>query len=160
MTAQGERSTDLTGRTFGKWTVLGRTDPPRRHDSLMGVGAYWLCQCSCDMKTRSAIRGTALRSGRSTQCKSCATRAQRERQKGSPAMDGTSHTRIEALPAGIAIEETAHNGSVFLTFTRPGGRVPEPVVDLEIMPDGAIVVGHWPVQDMWTHLRTFAPGEF
>ena len=50
---------DMTGMTFGKWSVV-------RHVG----GRKWECQCSCGRV--SAVGGAALRSGRSTRCKSCA----------------------------------------------------------------------------------------
>jgi hypothetical protein len=54
---------DLTGKTFGSWSVLlyaGRT--PDNGDSL------WVCQCSCMSADRKVVRGAHLRKGRSTSC--------------------------------------------------------------------------------------------
>lgn len=53
---------DLTGQTFGKWTVLKRdfTKVPR---------VAWLCQCDCG-KIHS-VQGSHLKSGKSTKCKQC-----------------------------------------------------------------------------------------
>lgn len=59
---------DLTGRVFGKWTVLsaaGRTS---------GI-LTWMCQCECG--TIKDVRSDALRNGTSTQCRGCANRARK-----------------------------------------------------------------------------------
>jgi len=48
---------DLTGKQFGKWSVLGPTDKS------------WLCQCSCG--TIKEVRGNHLVSGESTGCHRC-----------------------------------------------------------------------------------------
>ena len=50
---------DLTGRVFGRWTVL-------RYDCTKNGEAYWLCKCAC-LAVRS-VNGYHLRSGRSTSC--------------------------------------------------------------------------------------------
>lgn len=62
---------DLTGKTFGSWTVLQRTDPPRHKTSH----AYWLCRCSCPSGTVKPVSGAALRRGASTRCRECSSRA-------------------------------------------------------------------------------------
>lgn len=51
----------LTGRQFGRWTVLNRVI---RSDK----NSYWLCQCSCPEHTRRVIRGQALLNNDSTSC--------------------------------------------------------------------------------------------
>lgn len=51
---------DLTGKTFGHWTVL-RFD----HKSSNG-DAYWVCRCTCG--TVKVANGYDLRSGRSRSC--------------------------------------------------------------------------------------------
>lgn len=48
---------DLTGRTFGEWTVL----------EYLGHST-WLCQCSCENKTLRKIKGSQLTSGRTKSC--------------------------------------------------------------------------------------------
>lgn len=48
---------DLTGRQFGKWTVLG-------YDGR----SKWKCQCSCDDKTIKSVRGSDLKNGKSQSC--------------------------------------------------------------------------------------------
>lgn len=54
------RLIDLTGQTFGKWTVL------RKNGNKAGGAALWLCQCECG-RTGSPS-GTDLRLGKSTNC--------------------------------------------------------------------------------------------
>lgn len=58
---------DLTGRTFGRWTVLGRAPAPNRR----AKSVYWYCRCACG--TESRIHGGSLREGRSTRCMYCRT---------------------------------------------------------------------------------------
>ncbi len=52
---------DLTSRTFGRLTVMGR-DPLRRQQSRV----YWVCQCSCG-KTHS-VSTNKLTSGNTQSC--------------------------------------------------------------------------------------------
>ncbi len=49
---------DLTGKTFGRWTVL-------RHVPGHGSGR-WLCRCICN--TKSIVQSKHLRTGRSISC--------------------------------------------------------------------------------------------
>lgn len=57
------RKIDLTGRKFGKWTVV--SEAGRRLKRI-----YWLCECSCG-RTVTEVDGAMLRKGESTQCKLC-----------------------------------------------------------------------------------------
>ena len=54
---------DLTGKKFGKWTVLHRTEKP---EHVKAGNAYWLCQCECG--TIKAISGSELTRGRTLSC--------------------------------------------------------------------------------------------
>ena len=56
---------DLTGQTFGDWTVLHREGGYSGTNNRHGQ-ATWLCQCSCG--TLAVVGGTSLRSGRSKTC--------------------------------------------------------------------------------------------
>jgi hypothetical protein len=56
------RFQDLTGKTFGKWTVIGRTESSR------GM-TRWLCRCACNKEL--AVFARHLRSGQSAGCLSC-----------------------------------------------------------------------------------------
>ena len=53
---------DLTGKKFGRWTVIKRVENNKNGDSM------WLCQCSCDKHTLRVVRGGSLRQGKSTSC--------------------------------------------------------------------------------------------
>lgn len=55
---------DLTGKTFGKWTVLN-FDEER---SCNSGKKYWICQCSCEAKTIKSVRSDQLTSGHSKSC--------------------------------------------------------------------------------------------
>ena len=69
---------DLTGRTFGKWIVLG-------HGSVRNTHAYWWCKCACGAE--QAVDGSHLKRGTSTQCRKCAPRTQ-------PVLDRNQITRL------------------------------------------------------------------
>jgi hypothetical protein len=58
------RLIDLTGRTFGKWSVLGRAE-----NRSKGTAAYWLCKCECGLL--APVHSNSLRVGRSLGCKKC-----------------------------------------------------------------------------------------
>jgi hypothetical protein len=52
---------DLTGKKFGRLKVLKRG----RHDSKH---LWWVCRCSCPLKTTKEVRGDALRGGITQGC--------------------------------------------------------------------------------------------
>lgn len=56
---------DLTGQRFGRWTVLKKGESKNQN-------SYWLCQCDCGRVV--SVMGCSLRNGRSTKCRSCASR--------------------------------------------------------------------------------------
>ena len=56
------KAEDLTGRNFGRWTVI------KRDFSKGNKNAYWICQCSCDNKTIKSVIRTSLINGKSTSC--------------------------------------------------------------------------------------------
>jgi hypothetical protein len=51
---------DISGRTFGRWTVLSRVNSGKMRD------AYWLCRCQCGKE--NAVQGKSLRRGDSRSC--------------------------------------------------------------------------------------------
>jgi len=51
---------DMTGKVFGRWTVLSRSGSDKRGELL------WLCRCSCG--NESSLTGSSLRSGNSISC--------------------------------------------------------------------------------------------
>lgn len=53
---------DITGRTFGRLTVLGLDHVTERGRT------YWLCECDCADRTRFIVRRDALISGATTSC--------------------------------------------------------------------------------------------
>lgn len=72
---------DLTGQTFGRWTVLEAL--PRDKDDPNDRQKY-RCRCACG--NESSIRATDLINGGSTKCKSCAMRERGRKMAGrSPA---------------------------------------------------------------------------
>lgn len=53
---------DLTGQKFGRWTVI------ERGGKTMSRQAKWLCECSCEKRTRREVAGTELRRGSTLSC--------------------------------------------------------------------------------------------
>lgn len=57
---------DLTGKTFGKLTVIKRAE---NYVSKRGKTVVrWLCECSCPEHNRVIVRGDALKSGAAQSC--------------------------------------------------------------------------------------------
>lgn len=52
---------DLTGKTFGKWTVLYKTDKRSSNGNI-----YWHCKCECGME--KDVNSASLRNGTSLSC--------------------------------------------------------------------------------------------
>ena len=50
------------GEVFGKWTVIADA-------GMKGASKFWECMCGCG--TRRLIATSALRGGKTTQCKAC-----------------------------------------------------------------------------------------
>ena len=59
----GNRLIDLTGKRFGRWTVLCIDDSYERKPK---EGAYWLCRCDCGVV--KSVAGRTLRGGSSKSC--------------------------------------------------------------------------------------------
>jgi hypothetical protein len=59
MPKRGELRVDLTGRVFGRWTVLGFSSRIRRQ-------AHWLCRCACGVERE--VSGQNLHCGGSVSC--------------------------------------------------------------------------------------------
>lgn len=53
---------DLTGKTFGMWTVLSHSHKDERK------AHFWLCRCSCPKQTEKIVKGSSLTMGQSTNC--------------------------------------------------------------------------------------------
>jgi hypothetical protein len=53
---------DLTGRVFGRLTVL------RRGENNKSGNPRWLCECSCSARTQILAPGSSLRAGTSQSC--------------------------------------------------------------------------------------------
>jgi len=76
---------DLTGKTFGRLTVLRRD--PNNH----GPHPYWECECTCG--TRKSFNGQNLRTGHTKSC-GCWLDEIREARKREPALNRTPEYRI------------------------------------------------------------------
>lgn len=66
------RRIDLTGKVFGRWTVLQFDRVARNGDSC------WVCECICG--TVKSVNGYHLRSGRSTSCGCLSSELARKRK--------------------------------------------------------------------------------
>jgi len=73
----GKKLPDLTGQTFGRWTVLEAL--PRDKDDPNDRQKY---RCRCECGHESSVRGTDLVKGQSTMCRSCAQRERGNRVAG------------------------------------------------------------------------------
>jgi hypothetical protein len=69
---------DLTGEQVGRWTVIERVKP-----------GWWLCECSCEEKTRKEVRQQDLQRGKSRSC-GC---LRREITAANSTTHGLSHTK-------------------------------------------------------------------
>jgi hypothetical protein len=56
------KAIDLTGQTFGRWTVIERVKNNNCRKAM------WLCECGCEQHTRKEVLGYTLRKGKSKSC--------------------------------------------------------------------------------------------
>jgi hypothetical protein len=68
------RATNLEGRTFGRWTVLG-------FGQSRGAGEHALWKCRCVCGTERLVDGSLLRAGKSRSCGCLAAELTRERSR-------------------------------------------------------------------------------
>lgn len=87
---------DLTGRTFGRLTVI-------QYDHSKN-GAYWLCRCECG-KTK-VIKGTSLTKGLTTSC-GCKSREMSIDRSTTHGMTGTRLYRIRSGMIARCYKENA-----------------------------------------------------
>jgi hypothetical protein len=80
---------DLTGKRFGRWTVLAM-HPERARYGRGTVHVLWVCRCDCG--TEHLVTTSSLRSGHTTQCGTC-RREQLREQMRKRCMHGMSKTR-------------------------------------------------------------------
>lgn len=73
---RGKPLIDLTGKQFGKWTVL------RRDESVRQGAVYWTCKCECG--NIRDVTSQALRNGSSQGCQSCKWKSGNPGMKADP----------------------------------------------------------------------------
>ena len=78
---------DLTGRTYGRLTVLGRAGSDRHG------GALWLCHCDCG--EQSVVRGNSLQSDKTHSC-GCLSR-EYSRERMAARNHGNEYTKTHGL---------------------------------------------------------------
>lgn len=91
-----EQIHDLTGRKFGRWTVLEKA--PLQRTEANGAKTGWLCRCECG--TERILPGRYLVSGRSTSCgcrigEASKRRIQPDGQNALGRFDGTVISKIQ-----------------------------------------------------------------
>ncbi|WP_143322991.1 AP2 domain-containing protein [Clostridium sp. HBUAS56010] len=62
---------DLTGKKFGRLTVISRDIERDKQDILLGRkrgNVHWLCKCDCGNQTISSVTGYQLKSGHTQSC--------------------------------------------------------------------------------------------
>lgn len=59
-----KRFVDLSGKQFGKWSVLQRAEKNNKHGFIL-----WVCKCDCGAVKE--VTGASLTSGTSTKCRTC-----------------------------------------------------------------------------------------
>jgi hypothetical protein len=65
--AGGDEVTDLTGQTFGRWSVVRRGETrTREYPDKVRRYSFWVCRCECG-KVREVAQDL-LKQGRSTSC--------------------------------------------------------------------------------------------
>lgn len=83
------RAEDLTGQTFGHWTVLYRTVNNANNK------VSWVCQCDCENHTIKTVEAKSLKSGTSTNC-------------------GCERNKTIALKKDMKIHQRDTNGNIVL----------------------------------------------
>lgn len=65
----GTSQIDMSGKIFGRLTVIERCGPPQKHMSqAYKRTAWWLCKCSCVLQTIKPLTGRHLRAGEVKSC--------------------------------------------------------------------------------------------
>lgn len=85
----GRKQIDLTGRKFGRWTVLG-PDP----ESSAAKETRWICRCECGNQKSVARR--LLMAGESQSC-GCLQRERTKRPKNRADLTGRRFGKLEVL---------------------------------------------------------------
>lgn len=100
---------DLTGREFGKLTVLSRAQNRITNAAVSKV--VWLCECSCG--TKKEILGDSLRSGGSRSCGCTAKELARRLNKSTVHIIDLAGQRIGRLSVISRAEKTNRGGDAF-----------------------------------------------
>lgn len=84
---------DLTGKKFGRWTVIELDQTPRS-----GKASYWVCECDCG--TVKSVRGDGLVGGTSKSC-GCLKKEVSAANVSKNHTHGLSGTRIYSIWQGM-----------------------------------------------------------
>lgn len=89
-----KKSPDLTGRVFGRLTVLGRSD--KRNSRGVRTTPMWECRCECGAITYKAT--DTLTNGDESMCAECATKNAVEKARaGAGFVGGTQLSKIRDM---------------------------------------------------------------
>ena len=102
----GKRLENLNGQKFGNWTVLST------EIKLCGKKTNSICMCRCSCGKIKEVRATLLIKGRTSRCKSCASREKNKKH-------GKSYT--DEYKIYIGIKKRCYNPNS-TAFNRYGGR--------------------------------------
>jgi hypothetical protein len=103
------RLVDITGRRFGRLSVLGRANVGGKH-------VMWICRCDCG--ETATVRGSAMKSGNSTTC-GCGVREAMSRTGKTNKTHGQSRTPEYRAWARM-LHRCYHTGDI--KYTLYGGR--------------------------------------
>ncbi len=81
---------DLSGRKYGRWTVLRRAD-----NTLAWGHIQWWCLCECGYKAR--VQGKTLKAGRSQSCGCLKSERVKEQCKRQWAEGGIWRERVNGI---------------------------------------------------------------
>lgn len=94
-----EKSPDITGQTFGKLTVLGRSD--KRGKRGKRTVMLWECRCECGAVTYKAK--DTLTNPDLSMCAACASKYAAEKARASAGyVDGTQLSKIRDMKPSAA----------------------------------------------------------
>ena len=83
------------GDMVDNWLIISEGETRRQGSSTKVRG--FVCQCTICNETQKFLSAQELMSGRSTRCRSCATKAQFKRMAPPSYKDGRSHTRLYSI---------------------------------------------------------------
>lgn len=122
---------DITGQTFGHWTVIRKDDP---HPGCRN--SYWICRCVCG--TERSVNRSTLVNGRSSSC-GCVPS---DKRKGINMTHGMSRTRLFHEWTSMRRRCSNPNGKCAKNYCLKGITVCEEWNKFELFRDWAFANGY------------------